>query len=428
MTNLSITVKFLAVLCLMAVTVVGVGFYAVTELTKTVVGYVDLLAHESKGTLAMARMNRGMSEIDRLLYRLIAETNDVQMQQVKADLDAAKTFFFAQALIATEVLPNQKSRIDSIVARFTELAPTMQSVEALALANRNTEATEALRPANAVIRDLRSTLYELTDEISKATDDKSGALAANATTTNHRTLGIAVAISLLALFIAWQLASRGVSKPILAITAAMRRLADGDTAIEIPSLGRSDEIGTMARALEVFRGTTQNLADRSWVKSNVSDITQRCLTAASARDLAGEVIRTLTPLLDGGHGVFYLADEGKRRLELAASYAFTHHTPGDFIAFGDGLIGQCALERALIIWTDAPSDYVRIGSALGEAHPSIIMAAPILKGSILFGVIEIASFRSLSDVRRALLEELLPIIALHLDIHKRRPQVQEGVR
>jgi methyl-accepting chemotaxis protein len=40
---------------------------------------------------------------------------------------------------------------------------------------------------------------------------------------------------------------------MLAITAAMRRLADGDHAVEIPALGRKDEVGQMARAVQTFK-------------------------------------------------------------------------------------------------------------------------------------------------------------------------------
>lgn len=50
------------------------------------------------------------------------------------------------------------------------------------------------------------------------------------------------------------LAVRGIATPILRITASMRRLAEGDTVSPIPFVGRTDEIGTMAEAVEVFRG------------------------------------------------------------------------------------------------------------------------------------------------------------------------------
>jgi methyl-accepting chemotaxis protein len=45
----------------------------------------------------------------------------------------------------------------------------------------------------------------------------------------------------------------GVSRPIERMTAAMRQLAGGDTASEIPFGGRRDEIGAMSGAVQVFR-------------------------------------------------------------------------------------------------------------------------------------------------------------------------------
>ena len=47
----------------------------------------------------------------------------------------------------------------------------------------------------------------------------------------------------------------GVSRPILAITAVMRRLADRDMEVEIIGLGRKDEIGAMAGAVAVFKNS-----------------------------------------------------------------------------------------------------------------------------------------------------------------------------
>lgn len=48
-------------------------------------------------------------------------------------------------------------------------------------------------------------------------------------------------------------AAQRIARPLTDMTGAMGRLAKGDTALEIPGLGRSDEVGTMAEALEKFR-------------------------------------------------------------------------------------------------------------------------------------------------------------------------------
>ena len=47
--------------------------------------------------------------------------------------------------------------------------------------------------------------------------------------------------------------ARGVVGPVRSLTAAMSRLADGDTAVTIPATAQKDEVGAMARAVEVFK-------------------------------------------------------------------------------------------------------------------------------------------------------------------------------
>ncbi|WP_372395576.1 cache domain-containing protein [Azospirillum sp. HJ39] len=55
-----------------------------------------------------------------------------------------------------------------------------------------------------------------------------------------------------ALGIAW-LMNRGIAHPIQAMTGAMGELANGNTDIRVPGIGRRDEIGAMAGAFEIFR-------------------------------------------------------------------------------------------------------------------------------------------------------------------------------
>ena len=43
------------------------------------------------------------------------------------------------------------------------------------------------------------------------------------------------------------------SRPLQDMTEAMRRLAEGDKSVEVPATGRSDEVGAMATAVQVFK-------------------------------------------------------------------------------------------------------------------------------------------------------------------------------
>jgi methyl-accepting chemotaxis protein len=62
------------------------------------------------------------------------------------------------------------------------------------------------------------------------------------------------ALGLIAVLIAVAIPlARGLVRPIGALTSAMDKLAGGDTAITVPALARRDEVGAMARALEIFK-------------------------------------------------------------------------------------------------------------------------------------------------------------------------------
>ena len=70
--------------------------------------------------------------------------------------------------------------------------------------------------------------------------------------TSMRSLVLAVIGVAVGCALAWFI-GLGIARPVVGMTRAMRRLADGDTAVEIPGQGRGDEIGQMADAMTVFR-------------------------------------------------------------------------------------------------------------------------------------------------------------------------------
>jgi methyl-accepting chemotaxis protein len=74
-----------------------------------------------------------------------------------------------------------------------------------------------------------------------------------AETTFWLALGIAIALVIATCVLGWVIV-RGISGPLTAMTNAMKRLSGGDTSVELPGVGRADEIGDMAEAVQVFKG------------------------------------------------------------------------------------------------------------------------------------------------------------------------------
>ena len=100
-------------------------------------------------------------------------------------------------------------------------------------------------------------------------------------------------------------------------------------------------------------------------------------------------------------------------------------TPSPRSVVGEGLVGQCARDRAPVSLTGVPADYLRIASAVGDAAPKQVVASPLMSKDTLLGVVEIATFRSFDSRQQALLAELMPLVAMTLEILQRNLRTEE---
>ncbi len=103
-------------------------------------------------------------------------------------------------------------------------------------------------------------------------------------------------------------------------------------------------------------------------------------------------------------------------LKFQAGYGYKQRKHlSNVFELGEGLVGQCALEKERILLTSVPADYVQISSGLGEATPLNIIVLPILFEGSVRAVIELASFEAFSPAHQSLLEQLTESIGLVLN-------------
>src|SRR5262249_30023031 len=80
--------------------------------------------------------------------------------------------------------------------------------------------------------------------------------------------------------------------------------------------------------------------------------------------------------------------------------------------FGEGLVGQCAVEKERIFLTKVPPNHVQITSGLGESAPACIVVLPVLFEGEVRAVIELASLEQFTEVHLAFLEQLRQSIGI----------------
>jgi CheY-like chemotaxis protein len=225
----------------------------------------------------------------------------------------------------------------------------------------------------------------------------------------------AVLLGILLGILVIRLTSQLITRPLRRLTDLMTRLSNHEHDFEIRRLDRRDEVGEIARALQVFKQMSLNTQSQAWIRSQVSAISQVLLQATTHKEFAQWLASELVPLCKAGVGLFYSFDDARHRLDLLGSYGVRmSDRSADYLA-GKALVGQCASERKAIMLDNVPENYLHIDSGSGEALPHYVAIVPVLYRDTLIGVLELAGFVPLTTLQQQLLDELLPIVALALE-------------
>jgi signal transduction histidine kinase len=99
---------------------------------------------------------------------------------------------------------------------------------------------------------IRAKVHEV-DAVERDLLARRSAAQAAAYTTAYTMTALGGAVSLLLALLMATLLTRTVTVPITRMTKAMQALAKGDTSVKVPGVGRGDEIGAMAAAVQVFK-------------------------------------------------------------------------------------------------------------------------------------------------------------------------------
>jgi transcriptional regulator with GAF, ATPase, and Fis domain len=105
-------------------------------------------------------------------------------------------------------------------------------------------------------------------------------------------------------------------------------------------------------------------------------------------------------------------DENNKYLELISLFAFdTKKFEKQKIRLGEGILGQTFLEKETTLLTAVPEEYIRITSGLGDANPKALVMVPLKVDKAVYGIVELASFKSYQDHEIAFVEKLAETIA-----------------
>ncbi|MCP4547216.1 MAG: response regulator [bacterium] len=232
----------------------------------------------------------------------------------------------------------------------------------------------------------------------------------------------AIIVIIVAIFV-----TRGIVRPIVILSNAAKRVANGDISQGIISR-TNDEIGELSESFNTMVDSLRDADDtqkrENWIKTAQTEIAEEMRGEQSIGSLTRRIVTYLAKYLNAQVGAFYLVDK-QTRLVPTAGYALpagrnlTHeYEPGE------GLVGQAALEQEPILLTDVPHDYITINSALGASPPRSILVWPVIRDNVVEGVIELGSLELFSKDCLSLLELVSESIAIGIASSQSRRLLQ----
>ncbi len=213
------------------------------------------------------------------------------------------------------------------------------------------------------------------------------------------------------------------------LTTQVRAIAEVATAVTKGDLTRSIQVDARGEVSELkdnintmifnLRVTTESNQEQDWLKTNLAKFTRNLQGQRDLFTVGRMLLSELAPLVNAQQGTIYQmekADDESRVgvLRLLGGYAQRPGQP-ERINVGEGLVGQCAVEKQRILLNQVPPDYTSVQSSLGSSSPTAIVVIPVLFEGQTKAVIELASLREFSVTHLTFLEQLTQSIGVVLN-------------
>ncbi|HVZ54934.1 MAG TPA: methyl-accepting chemotaxis protein [Pseudolabrys sp.] len=265
-------------------------------------------------------------------YKLAA-ANDPDTQREAAD-ERAGQYAAAKAWLngVTDYLPGHAEDVEGMRKRLDIVNGIADSVDAMMKAKEHEQARWTLEfKFDPALVDATTNMNRLIDILGGQNKMTMETAAASKAWTHNLLLAVLIGGTIATVLLAMALAHRAIARPLQRLAAAMREIAQGSLQTPIEGLKRSDEVGTMARAVLVFRDNAVALREAQEMRARAreqAEADKRAALDQFARRFEGRILSVAEALagsaaaLDqSARSMSEAADESGRNAHAAAVVA-----------------------------------------------------------------------------------------------------------
>jgi signal transduction histidine kinase/DNA-binding response OmpR family regulator/CHASE3 domain sensor protein len=183
---------------------------------------------------------------------------------------------------------------------------------------------------------------------------------------------------------------------------------------------------TYGAILKEQAGQAEILHAQAWLRNGQTGMAERLFGQPSLPALGRNVLEYLAEHLGSVVGALYVC-ESHGALRRVAAYGFSREQAQGEPSFyrAEGLLGQAALRRDLLILEQLPADYLKVASGLGDGSPVTVALLPIDNDGEVNGVVELAFLKPLSAQERDFLRQIASSVGTAVEAARYRHRLQE---
>ncbi len=273
--NLKIQLKILLLLAALAVVTLGVAWVGGRNLMAADTSYSDIVDNQLPHTVNLVRASRLTTAMMYDGYKTMAYDGASTTARAADDdekVSYTKAAAFLDDLVKKE--PGEAAALTPMRARLDDLHAQLQKAIALGLRNDDDAARRALVSADETAGQMISTFMAINDRrVADARKISSGMTDSSSSLRTMLLLSALGAIVVTMGAAVWTSKAQ-IAGPLARLQDAMRALAGGNHAIEVPGTDRGDEVGAMAKSVLVFKQAAIE-QDASAKAKAVSDAAQQ---------------------------------------------------------------------------------------------------------------------------------------------------------
>ncbi|MFA6138066.1 MAG: response regulator [Sulfurimonas sp.] len=207
-----------------------------------------------------------------------------------------------------------------------------------------------------------------------------------------------------------------IRRPLENLRESIEQLAKGHLDIVIPYTQYTNDVGSIANSIVVLQEGAKSRELQRQIKEKLAEFDKTLLSISSFAEFGNTLLAKMSQYMGIVYGALYIADKNQTQLIREGSYACDDDIHATEFTFGQGLVGQVALDKKTIILKLDTASAVGITTGIGKLNIHTLLIAPVLINKKVLGVLELGSFEEFNLEQIAFLEVLLPSVAIKLRI------------